>query len=72
MSRRQAAKRWNGSHLQKEMEMRGIYVRAASKRGLAEEAGGAYKDIEQVVDATRQAGISRSVARLRPLGSIKG
>jgi len=54
------------------MEQRGIYVRTASFRGLAEEAGGAYKDIDDVVEATRQAGISHPVARFRPIGNGKG
>jgi tRNA-splicing ligase RtcB len=72
MSRQQAQKRWDGRRLQREMEERGIYVRTTSYRGLAEEAGGAYKDIDEVIEATRQAGISRPVARFRPIGNIKG
>jgi len=72
MSRRKATKRWNGRQLQRDMEQRGIYVRTASYRGLAEEAGGAYKNIDDVIDATRQAGISRPVVRFRPIGNVKG
>ena len=72
MSRRQAAKRWDGRQLQRDMEQRGLYVRAASYRALAEEAGGAYKDIDEVVSATHQAGLSRPVARFRPIGNVKG
>ncbi|MBI2506213.1 MAG: RtcB family protein [Candidatus Latescibacteria bacterium] len=72
MSRQQAQKRWDGRKLQREMEERGIYVRTTSYRGLAEEAGGAYKDIDEVIEATRQAGISRPVARFRPIGNVKG
>jgi tRNA-splicing ligase RtcB len=72
MSRRQASKQWDGRKLQRDLKGRGIYLRTASYSGLAEEAGGAYKDIDEVVEATRQAGISRPVARFRPIGSIKG
>ena len=72
MSRRKASRQWDGRKLQREMEQRGIYVRTASFRGLAEEAGGAYKDIDDVVEATRQANISHPVVRFRPLGNVKG
>lgn len=72
MSRRQARRQWRGKELQHDLESRGIYVRAAGWQGLAEEAGGAYKDIESVIEATRDAGISKPVARLRPVGNIKG
>lgn len=72
MSRRQATRQWDGRKLQRDMEQRGIYVRTASFRGLAEEAGGAYKDIDDVVEATRQANISHPVVRFRPIGNVKG
>jgi len=72
MSRTKARKQWHGQKLQREMEARGIYVRSASWSGLAEEAGGAYKDIDEVIAATEQAGISRRVVRFRPLGNVKG
>lgn len=72
MSRAQARKTWRGEKLQREMQHRGIYVRTASLSGLAEEAGGAYKDIDAVVDATREAGLSRPVARFIPIGNVKG
>ncbi|MFP4013857.1 MAG: RtcB family protein [Chitinispirillaceae bacterium] len=72
MGRRQAKKGVSGRDLQQHMLEHGIYVRTASYSGLAEEGGMAYKDIDQVVDAARQAGISRPVARLTPLGNVKG
>jgi tRNA-splicing ligase RtcB len=72
MSRRQATQRWNGRQLQQQLAERGIYVRTAAWRGLAEEAGGAYKDVDEVVAATREAGLSLPVVRLRPLGNVKG
>jgi tRNA-splicing ligase RtcB len=72
MSRRQAKKRFRGKQLQKDMEARGIYVRSVSCSGLAEEAGPAYKDIEGVIEAADLAGISKRVARLVPVGNVKG
>ncbi|MCP4341652.1 MAG: RtcB family protein [Desulfobulbaceae bacterium] len=72
MSRRKARKMFRGSKLQKEMEYRGIYVRSVSFSGLAEEAGPAYKNIDDVVDAAELAGISKRVVRLLPIGNVKG
>ena len=72
MSRRQAKKRFRGKQLQKDMEARGIYVRAVSYAGLAEEAGPAYKDIDGVIEAADLAGISKRVVRLVPVGNVKG
>ncbi len=72
MSRSKARKLFHGKKLQQDMQARGIYVRPASFRGLAEEAGGAYKDVDDVVDATAQVGISRPVARFVPVGNVKG
>jgi tRNA-splicing ligase RtcB len=63
---------YNGKRLLQDMAARGIYVRTASLAGLAEEAGGAYKDIDSVVQATELCGISRRVARFVPVGNIKG
>lgn len=72
MSRSQAKKRFRGTELQARMAERGIYVQTSSFSGLAEEAGGAYKDIDEVVRATEMAGLSRPVVKLLPLGNIKG
>ena len=72
MSRTKARKKWSGEKIQRELRLRGIYVRSTSLRGLAEEAGGAYKDIDEVIDATEQAGISKRIARFTPIGNIKG
>lgn len=72
MSRSKAKKLWRGETLQREMEAHGIYVRSTSWSGLAEEAGGAYKNIDDVVAATEQAGISKRVARFIPIGNVKG
>lgn len=72
MSRHQAKKMIRGQKLQRDMEERGIYVRTDSWGGLAEEAGAAYKDIDDVVEATELAGLSKRVVRLVPVGNIKG
>jgi tRNA-splicing ligase RtcB len=72
MSRRQAKRQFRGRELQDQMAERGIYVRTVSFGGLAEEAGAAYKDIDEVVAATELAGISKRVVRLVPVGNVKG
>ncbi len=72
MSRARARKLVRGSRLLQSMKEKGIHVRAASLRGLAEEAGIAYKSVDEVAEATEQAGLSRRVARLTPVGSVKG
>ena len=72
MGRRAAKRAYSGADIQEQMRRRGIEVRAVSMAGLAEEAGGAYKDIDAVVDAAQAAGLSRKVARLVPIGNIKG
>lgn len=72
MSRTKARKMFRGEKLQKEMEANGIYVRTVSYSGLAEEAGKAYKDIDDVIDATQLSQISQKVARFIPIGNVKG
>jgi tRNA-splicing ligase RtcB (3'-phosphate/5'-hydroxy nucleic acid ligase) len=72
MSRVQAKKEVRGEDLQKRMKKHGIYVKTASFSGLAEEAGFAYKDINEVVTALSTADISQPIASLKPLGNIKG
>ncbi|HEX5490825.1 MAG TPA: RtcB family protein [Candidatus Udaeobacter sp.] len=72
MSRTKARKLWHGKQLQRDLEARGIYVRSTSWAGLAEEAGGAYKDIDEVIAATELAGINKPVARFTPIGNVKG
>jgi tRNA-splicing ligase RtcB len=72
MSRTRARKLVRGSKLRQDMEARGILVRSASERGLAEEAGFAYKPVDEVAAATEAAGLSRRVARLVPVGNVKG
>ena len=72
MSRSAAKREVDGAKLQKDMEDRGIYVHAVSTKGLAEEAGKAYKDIDVVIDTLRKAGITKPVVALKPIGNVKG
>ena len=72
MSRTKARKRVHGAELRSKLEGQGIIVRAGSNRGLAEEAPAAYKDVNHVVEIVHGVGMARKVARLRPLGVIKG
>jgi tRNA-splicing ligase RtcB (3'-phosphate/5'-hydroxy nucleic acid ligase) len=72
MSRAQAKRQVWGESLLKEMGERGIIVRAASKSGVAEEAGFAYKDVTAVVDVLHRLDLSRKVVSLSPIGNIKG
>ncbi len=72
MSRHQAIRVTKGRSLDKELESQGIIVRAKGRNSLAEEAPEAYKDINEVVHVVQQSGISRRVARMKPLGVIKG
>jgi len=71
-SRTQALKSAEGRDLFAEMRARGVTLMATGRRTVAEEMPEAYKDIHSVVDVIEQAGISRKVARLRPVGVVKG
>ena len=72
MSRQAAKKAARGRAITRELEDRGIYVLGAGLGTIVEEISEAYKDVAQVVEVVHQAGISKKVARLRPLGVIKG
>jgi tRNA-splicing ligase RtcB len=72
MSRRKAYKLWKGRQVTDELRDQGIIIRSPSSRGVAEEAPGAYKDVDAVVDAAHTAGLARKVARLKPVICIKG
>lgn len=72
LSRAQAKKRFWGESVKQAMAEQGIYLRAASKPVIAEEAHGAYKDVSEVVESAHGAGISKLVVRMRPLGVAKG
>jgi len=72
MSRAAATRTVSAGQLLAELEKKGIIVMAASKKGLVEEAPEAYKDVREVVDVVHNAGLARKVARMRPLGVVKG
>ena len=72
LSRSAAKQRVDGAQLRRELEAAGITVRSPSARGLAEEAPVAYKDVERVVEVVERAGLAVRVARLRPIGVVKG
>ena len=72
MSRSRAKKEVQGGELRRELEERGIRVRAGSLAGLAEEAPMAYKDVDRVIEVVHGAGIARKVARLVPVAVVKG
>jgi tRNA-splicing ligase RtcB len=72
MSRHQALKVAKGRAIIKEMAAKGVVVRGAGKGTVDEEISEAYKDVAQVVEVAHGAGISKKVARLRPLGVMKG
>lgn len=72
MSRTQATKLWQGRKLIDELAAKGVLIRTRSFRGVAEEAPGAYKDVNAVAEAAEHAGLARRVARLVPLICVKG
>jgi tRNA-splicing ligase RtcB len=72
MSRHGAIRAARGRDIRQELGKKGVYVRAASPKVLAEEMPEAYKDVDEVVRTCDGAGISRLVARLVPLGVMKG
>jgi len=72
MSRHHATLTWNGRQVVDDLAKRGILIRSPSHRGVAEEAPGAYKDVDAVVRASEHAGLARRVARLEPVVCIKG
>ncbi|MEX2185478.1 MAG: RtcB family protein [Pirellulales bacterium] len=72
MSRTAAIKHAQGRRIDKELEAKGVIARAASWKGLAEEQPDAYKDVNLVVDVVHRANLARKVARMRPIGVVKG
>ena len=72
LSRSAAMRQTKGRHIDRELLQKGIHVLSASNQVLRQEIPEAYKDIDMVVDAVHEAGISRKVARMRPLGVVKG
>jgi len=72
MSRTQALEKTRGRRIDRELADKGIFVLSASAEVLREEVPEAYKDIDTVIDAVHNAGISRKTCRMRPLGVVKG
>jgi len=72
MSRSSATRKFTANEVVSMLQSRGVYIRAASREGIIEEAPGAYKNVDDVVRIAHGAGISSMVARLKPLGVMKG
>jgi len=72
LSRAEAIRRFRPAQVKEELNRKGIYLRAATKEGITEEAPEAYKDVNHVVRICHGAGISKMVAKLRPIGVVKG
>lgn len=72
MSRAAARKRTSGREQKRQLAAVGVEVRAGSSRGLAEEAPFSYKDVDEVVETVERAGLAKRVARLVPVGVVKG
>jgi tRNA-splicing ligase RtcB len=71
-SRKQALREYRGEDVIDDLAGSGILIRTRSRKAAAEEAPGAYKDVERVVSIMEGAGVNRRVARLRPMVCIKG
>ncbi len=72
MSRKKAKKQQSGAEVRRSLEARGISVRPGSVALLSEEAPYAYKDVDEVVEVAHRVGLARKVAKLRPIGVVKG
>lgn len=72
MSRFKAIKSFNGDRIRSDLAKVQIYVKARSTKGISEEAPGAYKDVDEVVKTSHDAGIGNLVVKVRPLGVLKG
>jgi tRNA-splicing ligase RtcB (3'-phosphate/5'-hydroxy nucleic acid ligase) len=72
MSRAEAIRRFRGEQVAKELEQSGILVKAASWKGIAEESAPAYKDVDEVCRVSNEAKLGKLVARLVPMGVVKG
>ena len=72
MSRTAAKKGQDVDTVLKDLEAAGIIVRSETKKGILEEIPEAYKDVDEVIEVVHNAGLAKKVARLRPMGVIKG
>ena len=72
MSRTEAKKQFNADKITAELEKQNIFVKAASWKGVSEEAPQVYKDVDEVIETITKAKLGRKIAKLRPLGVVKG
>ena len=72
MSRHEAKRRFRGEKIKQELEQRGIELRSTSWRGVAEEASQAYKNVDEVVRISHEVGLGQIVAKVVPVGVMKG
>jgi tRNA-splicing ligase RtcB len=72
MSRHEALRRFRGEHIRDDLARKGIELRSTSWKGVAEEAPGAYKDVDEVVRVSHEVGLGRLVAKVLPIGVMKG
>lgn len=72
MSRRAATKKWRGNEVVSKLAASGVIIKSRSMRGIAEEAPAAYKDVDDVIEATHAAKLAKKVAKLVPLICVKG
>lgn len=72
MSRTQATRHWQGRKLIDDLKAQGVLIRSRTWRGVAEEAPGAYKDVDAVAESAERAGLARRIARLEPIACVKG
>jgi len=72
MSRHEALRRFRGEKIKQDLERKGIELKSTSWKGVAEEASGAYKDVDEVVKVSDAVGIGKLVARVIPIGVMKG
>lgn len=72
MSRSAARRNYTTESVRKNLESKGVYIKALSREGMVEETPEAYKDVDSVVEVSHSLGIATKVARLVPIGVIKG
>ena len=72
MSRASATRQFTVNDIRAQLERQGIYLKASTKDGILEEAPGAYKNIDEVIAVVKGAGLSKPVAKLKPIGVMKG
>ncbi len=72
MSRHAALQKYRGEQVKKDLEAQNISLKSASWKGVAEEAPGVYKDVDEVVKVSHEVGIGKKVVRVKPMGVIKG